>query len=105
MMFLVRSTFWFGLVVTSMPLERPAAPVASESAGPITVADVAHAVTAACGQEGASCRAILGAVAAGLAASRNPRSAADESRRPSVNTLTAEDMEPPWRGAPRRPDG
>ena len=99
MMFLVRSTFWLGIVVSNMPLDH---------AG---LASAAAAAREACAQEGASCRAILAAAEAGLAA-RPDRSleargaalaaAAGKARRPSATSLSAADLTTPWRGRPAR---
>jgi hypothetical protein len=96
MMFLVRSTFWLGVVVSNMPLDH---------------ADLAGAARAACAQEAASCRAILAAATAALAA-RSDRSleergatlavAGGKVRRPSANSLKAADLATPWRGRPAR---
>ncbi len=96
MMFLVRSTFWLGIVVSNMPLDH---------------ADLASAARAACAQQNASCRAILAAAEAGLAA-RPDRSleergarlatATDKARRPSANSLNAADLATPWRGRPAK---
>jgi hypothetical protein len=92
MMFLVRSTFWLGIVVSNMPLDH---------------ADLASAAKAACAQEGASCRAILAAAEAGLAArpdrspeerGATPAGASGKVRRPSANSLNAADLAIPWRG-------
>jgi len=92
MMFLVRSTFWLGIVVSNMPLDHP---------------DLAGAAKAACAQERASCRAILAAAAAGLAARPDqspeervapPAAATGKLVRPSANSLNASDLAAPWRG-------
>jgi hypothetical protein len=96
MMFLVRSTFWLGIVVSNMPLDH---------------ADLAGAARAACAQQAASCRVILAAAEAGLAA-RPDRSleergatlavATGKARRPSANSLNAADLATPWRGRPAK---
>lgn len=88
MMFLVRSTFWLGIVVSHMPLDH---------------ADLAGAAKAACAREAASCRAILAAAETGLAtrpgqALEERGLAAGKARRPSANSLNAADMATPWRG-------
>ena len=96
MMFLVRSTFWLGIVVSNMPLDH---------------ADLAGAARAACARQTASCRAILAAAEAGLAArpgrspdqrGATPAMAATKDGRPSANSLNAADMAPPWRGRPAK---
>ena len=97
MMFLVRSTFWLGIVVSNMPLTDHAV--------------LASAARAACAPQNASCRAILAAAEAGLAA-RPDRSleergarlatATDKARRPSANSLNAADLATPWRGRPAK---
>ncbi|MGA2794360.1 MAG: hypothetical protein ABSE69_12665 [Roseiarcus sp.] len=105
MMFLVRSTFWLGIVVSNMPLD-----VADRAQGAVA-ASAAGAVKAACAQESASCRAILAAAGAGLASSPErspdgrgaPRAGVmGKARRPSANSLGAADLETPWRGRPAK---
>jgi hypothetical protein len=111
MMFLMRSTFWFGLVVSNMPLHHVETPPLGDPLQSTAIVSISRAVGAACAQEGASCRAVLGAVASGLAASEEARRQAARAepsaraRRPSVNTLTAQDMAPPWRGPQPRAGG
>ena len=109
MMFLVRSAFWLGIVVSNMPLDRAEAPCVADRTQGAVVTSATGAVTAACAQEGASCRAILAAARAALASSpersRDGRSApraglAGKARRPSANSLDAADLATPWRGPP-----
>lgn len=111
MMFLVRSTFWLGVVVSNMPLDRAEAPRVADRTQGVVAASAVGAVEAACAQEPASCRAILAAAGAGLASS--PARPPDErgapragvtgkSRRPSANSLDAADLATPWRGRPAK---
>lgn len=112
MMFLVRSTFWLGIVVWNMPLDRGEAPRVVDQTQGMVLASAVDAVKAKCAQEGASCRAILAAAGAGLAPnverSRNapgaPRAGGmGKARRPSANSLEAADLATPWRGRPAKP--
>lgn len=96
MMFLVRSTFWLGIVVSNMPLGH---------------ADLAGAARAACAQQAASCRAILAAAEAGLGVrpdrwleerGATPVVGSGKTQRPSANSLNDSDLATPWRGRPAR---
>jgi hypothetical protein len=111
MMFLVRSTFWLGIVVSNMPLDSAEAPRRAELLQGAAAASVVGAVKAACLQDSASCRAILAAAGAGPAASSRraddgrggPRAGAmGKARRPSANSLDAADLATPWRGRPAK---
>jgi hypothetical protein len=106
MMFLVRSTFWLGIVVSNMPLDRAEAPRVADWTQGAVAAGAASAVKEACARESASCRAILAAAGAGVAlnpegARGAPRAGAiGKARRPSANSLDAADLAAPWRGRP-----
>ena len=111
MMFLVRSTFWLGIVVSNMPLDSAEAPRPVDLTQGAVAASAAGAIKAACVQDSVSCRAILAAAGARLAS--NPRRADDgrggpragatgKARRPSANSLDAGDLATPWRGRPAK---
>ncbi|MGO8801305.1 MAG: hypothetical protein ACLQE9_15985 [Roseiarcus sp.] len=123
MMFLVRSTFWFGIVVSNMPLDRPETPVVADQTQAAAIVSAARAVTAACALEGASCRAALAAMAGAVSSLDRPgdrrgavssldrpgdrRSAPHLAatggvQRPSADSLEAADLTPPWRGPPAK---
>ncbi len=110
MMFLVRSTFWFGIVVSNMPLDRPETPVVADQTQAAAIVSAARAVTAACALEGASCRAALAAMAGAVSSLDRPGdrrsaphfAAAGAVQRPSANSLEAADLTPPWRGPPAK---
>ncbi len=102
MMFLVRSTFWFGIVLWHMPLDHGQALRVVEQTQGAIVANAVDEIKGKCAQEPASCGAIL-ATAAGVALApsvprRAPRAAGIAARQKSANSLDAADLTTPWRG-------
>ena len=117
MMFLLRSAFWLCLVFSWMPLERGEITRVLAGAKVSLNAHLAAAAEAGCAGSAVACGAVLLAADQALAtatpappepsaavptktapdapAKSAPRRAA---LRPSVNSLTASDLTPAWRG-------
>ena len=109
-MFLLRSAFWLCLVFSWMPLERTEmARVLSDAK--TSLADHAEAAAkAGCAGSALACGAVLLAADRALApaaatpatesatAGKKAKAGAKASWRPSVNSLTASDRAPLWRG-------
>jgi hypothetical protein len=101
MMFLLRSAFWLSIVFAHMPLDQGEALRAIEA-----TRGVALTGAASCMADIAACRAVLSA-AAGVApapaalrlAGPAPHAGSNtKGGRSSINSLSASDLAPPWRG-------
>jgi hypothetical protein len=113
MMFLVRSAFWLSLVYAHMPFDDGQVVRIADEAKSAAVATAAGAAKASCEHEAASCRAVVNAAAGAILASSSERAssaqpkaratAAPKALRPSANSLTAADLETPWRGRRAKP--
>lgn len=103
--YILKTTFWLGLVYSAMPLgEVPQVTLAPASVADRALCAVASAaVTAKLGADAASyAQAASTGCAAFVAASGAIASAAQApSHRDSLNTLTPSDRKPPWRGLRR----
>jgi hypothetical protein len=109
MMFLLRSAFWLSIVYAHMPLDGGAALGVVDQARSAVIASAANVVRDKCAEDGAACRAVVGAAAGmilapGAERSSRPVQRADAKPKAarSVNSLTAGDLSPPWRGRPAK---
>lgn len=108
MMFLLRSAFWLSIVYAHMPLDGGAALGVVDETRSAVIASAANVVRDKCAEDGAACRALVGAAAgmilAPAAEHSRPVQRADAKPKGarSVNSLTAGDLSPPWRGRPAK---
>jgi len=110
MMFLLRSAFWLSIVYAHMPLDDGEVKRALDETRGAAVAGVAGAAAAKCAEDRAACRALVGAATAivfdpGAARFGAPSRAAGKAKadRPSANSLSSDDLAPPWRGPRPKP--
>jgi hypothetical protein len=107
MMFLLRSAFWLSIVYAHMPWDGGDALTAVNEAKGVVITSAADAVADRCSENAATCRAIAGAIAGAALPAPSPSPAPHavaktKSARPSINSLTANDLAPAWRGKPAK---